>query len=292
MNRKTIKKKLEAKISEWIDSIADEKLRLLVKENTIVTGGSICSMLLNEDPKDYDIYFKNKETTMKVAEYYLDLYLQENPSSSIYLIDGAEVPKMNEEERSTIPPYVDEDRVYLKIETGVSGEVPIEDAFDVIEDEELKKYRPVFLSSNAITLSDKIQIIIRFYGDAEEIHSNYDFVHTTNSWNYEDGLVLKQEALESILAKELIYQGSKYPICSIIRTRKFIKRGWNINAGQYLKMVFQCGDFDLRDINVLQDQLVGVDSAYFGMLIEALDGADENKMNSSYVCKIIDKVFS
>ena len=48
-----------------------------------------------------------------------------------------------------------------------------------------------------------------------------------------------------LLARQLVYQGSKYPICSMIRTRKFLQRGWHINAGQYLKMAFQVSELDL-----------------------------------------------
>jgi len=161
-----------------------------------------------------------------------------------------------------------------------------------------EKYQPVFLSSNAITLSGKIQIVIRFYGDAEEIHSNYDFSHTTNYWTYKDGVVTNIEALEATLSKSLFYRGSKYPITSIIRTKKFIKRGWNINAGQYLKMCMQISRLDLTDIYVLEDQLVGVDSLYFQMFIANLmkDIEKGNKSKSdlidnTYVMSVIDKIF-
>ena len=106
---------------------------------------------------------------------------------------------------------------------------------------------------------------------------------------------LPAAALESILSKTLVYEGSKYPLCSVIRTRKFIKRGWHINAGQYLKMFFQISELDLTDIAVLEDQLVGVDSAYFMMLIEALRDRmkkdEEFKISTEYVTTIIDRIF-
>jgi hypothetical protein len=87
------------------------------------------------------------------------------------------------------------------------------------------KFRPVFLTSNAITLSDKIQIVLRFQGEPDDIHANYDFVHCTSYWtSWDEKLVLKPEAMESILCKELRYVGSKYPICSVVRLRKFIAR--------------------------------------------------------------------
>lgn len=198
-------------------------------------------------------------------------------------------------------------------EAGLSGilDAPFEDVIDAmqaadeISEKELEKapgekgskekFRPVFLSTNAITLSEKVQIVIRFYGDPAEIHSNYDFIHCTNYWTFGSGLVLNQEALESILSKELRYSGSKYPLCSIIRTRKFLKRGWNINAGQYLKMCFQVSELNLKDVDTLEDQLVGVDSAYFMAVIfsirQELERDGTFSVDKEYLSTVIDKLF-
>ena len=89
--------------------------------------------------------------------------------------------------------------------------------------------------------------------------------------------------------------GSKYPLCSIIRTRKFIKRGWNINAGQYLKMVLQLNELDLKDLNVFKDQLTGVDSAYFNqainMIIEKQEEDSSFKIDNTYLFEIINRIF-
>ena len=88
--------------------------------------------------------------------------------------------------------------------------------------------------------------------------------------------------------------GSKYPLCSIIRSRKFISRG-SINAGQYLKMCMQLNELDLKDVSVLQDQLVGVDSAYFNMVIGAMAEKKENdptwQLDNSYLFEVINRIF-
>ena len=171
------------------------------------------------------------------------------------------------------------------------------DADDVpsnaVETEE--KYKPIFLSTNAITLSNGIQLIARFYGKPSEIHKNYDFIHATNYWTNSTDVVLNKKALEAIMNKELVYFGSKYPICSLIRTRKFIRRGWQINAAQYVKMAFQISELDLNNIYVLEDQLVGVDSIYFLAFINILRQKQMEDKNfvvtQSYVTTIIDKIF-
>ena len=184
------------------------------------------------------------------------------------------------------------------------SEYSIDEYLDILGDDNntnttdnKEKYRPIFLSTNAITLSDKIQLGIRFYGEPSEIHENYDFVHVLNYWDSSSGQVnLNPVALECILNKELRYVGSKYPICSLIRTRKFIKRGWQINAGQYVKMAFQISNLDLTNIYVLEDQLVGVDSIYFLNFIRSLQKSNANnpefKLTQDYLTTVIDKIFN
>lgn len=298
MNRRRINEAIKNKISEWMGSITDDAVRELVKHNSIVSGGSIMNLLTGTHVKDYDVYFRNKETARRVAEYYARKFMEANPEGSVVEVREdviGEAPNM-------------ETRVSIFIKSkGVAGDTPDPDAEEAqeapehVEEEkreskDKEKYRAVFLSSNAITLSNRIQLIIRFYGEPDEIHKNYDYVHCTNYWtSWNDELVLRPEALESILVKELRYIGSKYPLCSVIRTRKFLKRGWKINAGQYLKMLFQVSQLDLTNIDVMKEQLVGVDSAYFAMLISALETKKEEDPNftlsSGYLAELIDRIF-
>jgi hypothetical protein len=286
MRAKTIKAVLQKKHNDFISSIEDETVRNLVNKNSIITGGSIVSMLLGEEVNDYDYYFTDHETALAVTNYYVKKFKETHPNKDVEVKD----------EDGRI-------RVWIQSE-GVAGEGNPQDDAEVVGEvfdsevvgEPSPRYRPVFLTSNAITLSDKVQVIIRFYGDATEIHSNYDFVHCTCYWLSETGeLVLPNEALQAILAKELIYRGSKYPLASVIRTRKFINRGWTINAGQYLKMCMQISELDLSKPEILEDQLVGVDLGFFQQVINYMKDRKEKdsmfKIDSSYVNEIVDRIF-
>jgi len=381
MKIKTINKILTGKFTSWSNSIADEAVRKLVEKNTIISGGSIVSMLLNEEVNDFDIYFRDADTALAVAKYYVAELLKNPPpafkndpnheveigailESAVNSGDTAKRIGGNIVE-GPLPPRV---RIVVK-SAGIAGETKQSDYqyFEGIQDVnrqadasenyvtaaiggvdnedgsgfdgefaegqvtdtsepdayvkavseldehtpstikdagELKagggkrnKYRVQYITSNAITLSDQIQIVLRFQGDPEEIHKNYDFVHCTNYWVSDaKKLVLRQEALECILAKELRYIGSRYPLCSVIRLRKFISRGWTVNAGQILKMLFQVSQLDLTDPVVLEDQLVGVDSAYFSQVISQLKNRVDEKGNpinvdGTYLCTLIDKIF-
>ncbi|MFQ8776895.1 MAG: hypothetical protein ACLR78_04965 [Roseburia sp.] len=69
-----------------------------------------------------------------------------------------------------------------------------------MQETENEKYRPRFITSNAITLTDKVQLVIRFYGEVEEIHKNYDFAHCTCAWSsWDNELFLPEKALECII---------------------------------------------------------------------------------------------
>jgi hypothetical protein len=289
MKSKTINKIIRGKTNQWLATIDDVAVRELAAKNTIVTGGAIASMLLNEPVNDYDLYFRTMESAERIGAYYVSKF-----------VDAHKYPVKLENK---------EGRIRIVTESGHRGETAgniellgsdqIDDAYEAAEalalekqDEGELKFTPVFLSTNAITLSNKVQLVLRFYGEPDAIHENYDFAHCTNYWtSWNETVVLRQPALEALLSKELRYTGSKYPVCSIMRLRKFIKRGWTVNAGQILKMVMQISELDLTDPKVLEDQLTGVDSAYFMQLISKLREKDPEKINVGYLVEIIDRMF-
>lgn len=305
MKAKTIKIVLAKKINDWIKSIEDESVRNIAKKSVIVTGGCITSMLLREEVNDFDIYFSNKAAALAVTNYYVEKF--KNGPSNTFKNGSKKIDMWVEDQNDRIKIIIKSAGIiaaknsndYQYFETlPDNSEQAAEFVDDILkvaencEQEDKPKYRPVYMTENAITLSDSIQLITRFFGSPEEIHSNYDFVHCTNYWtNWNNTLILRPEALEAILTKELRYQGSKYPLCSIIRTRKFIKRNWTINAGQYLKMCFQLNELDLTDFNVLQEQLIGVDVAYFTEVLEKLKEKGTDKIDSAYLMEIIDRIF-
>ncbi len=313
LKRKTINNVIKTKMEDWISSIEDKELRKLVERDAIVTGGCIASMFLKEDVNDFDVYFRTLETTYKVCEYYSN-QMNKRISSEVVpqiIVRNSEINGASFSSKEVVQledvidynPIIDEDlkyrvRAFIQSKGVVADEdYNSENEFEGTSETEKdtkEKYYPVYISSNAITLSRKIQIIIRFYGNPEIIHDNYDFKHCTNYWTFENGLVTNIDALECLLSKELKYFGSKYPLASILRTKKFINRGWSVNAGQYIKMVFQLNDMDLTDVEVLEEQLTGVDIAYMRAVIDTINRKmeeDENFDLKKYFIEIIEQIF-
>jgi hypothetical protein len=297
---KTVRRVIRKKIETWLESLPVE-MRKEIGEKVICTGGAPASMLLGEEIKDFDFYLKTKEAAATLARHYVSRFLKFHPECNIE-------PKVR----------VGHDQVWIYIKSsGVTGEggdegyeyyemQPGDQAATAFLDKAEKKteqpkddkpFRPTYLSENAISLSDKVQIVIRFFGECDEIHVNYDFEHCKVAYDYAtDSLTCPPKALLSLMSRTLYYTGSKYPLCSLFRMRKFIDRGWHISAGEILKMAFQVSDLDLTDENTLREQLIGVDMAYFSELLRVLEAEKEGRkdkpIDSTYLAILVDRIFN
>lgn len=295
MNQKNIKKHLDAKIESLIKSIEDPKIAEILRENIIVTGGAIGSLIMGEKVNDYDFYLKTKTAVKEVAEYYISRLPQSY--HDVEILDGKDKDQLLKDNDLDLGTSVSQKHIALKNLTDdrIRVYVPVKGSTAVEYDEgtEIIPYSPAFLSANCISLHGDVQIILRFYGNAETIHKNFDFVHATNSYSYSDRkLDIKETALMALVNKELLYIGSKYPITSIVRTRKFINRGYSINVGTYLKMCYQISKLDLEDVNVLEEQLFGVDIVILEELVARLKEKSEfGKITFEVISEIITECF-
>tara|TARA_R110000822_G_scaffold287070_1_gene408379 strand:+ start:145 stop:1050 length:906 start_codon:yes stop_codon:yes gene_type:complete len=297
MQTKTIKKVIIKKMNAWLESITNNDLRKRVKDNLLVSGGSIASMFLKEDVNDYDIYIQDMDVLRDLAEYYCNDKVLDGRFKEKYLAERfPEIVANNGMiyDDGILKECLSEHYVRINNLKPDQVKLDISGAGEKIKiaEEDNDNYLVVFLSQNAISLSNDVQIVLRFNGTVDQVHKTFDFMHATNYFTFKDGLVLNEKALESLLTKELKYQGSLYPLTSIIRMKKFILRGWSINAGEILKIMFQISELDLKNIKVLEEQLIGVDVAYFSALIEILRGVSPDKLSASFINEQIDKVFN
>lgn len=238
-----IKGKIREAMNRFIVAIPNQHIQDLVKENAFVAGGAIASLARGEDPYDFDIYLKYPTVCRIVANYFLD--------------------RMNAPHQCVVT--VKEQGVHIQVPHGILK----------VEAKEGMKYQPIIVTANAISFTDGIQLVTRFCDSADKIADNFDFLHTKGIYDYhEDTLIVPDATEKAILEKKVTYTGSAYPLASLIRTRKFMKRGWNINAGQFLKMAIQISQLDLTDPIVLKEQLVGVDLLHFTGFLEVMEKAD------------------
>lgn len=302
--RKTIIRTISHKMNKWLESIADEPLRERVRRAYFVSGGAIASMLLGDLPNDYDVYMTDLEVARDLANYYLaELQKPE---------EGENASDKTSELVSKVEARIVDDRVRIMIksagvldaEQGLDGyqyfeQLPVAEMDQYIERLRKKKdkdFHPAIATSNAISLHGGVQIIFRFVGTPDVVHKNFDFVHclgyyhpNVHSFDDSSGLQITTATLESILTRELQYVGSMYPICSMFRIKKFVNRGWTITAGTMLKISWDISKLDLHIPSVLQEQLVGMDAAYFHQVICLLKEAGD--IDRTYLFEIVNRVF-
>lgn len=319
---KTIRKVLATKIEDWLSSIEDQGVRAVARQNVIVTGGAIVSMLLGEPIKDFDIYFKTKAAALVVSRYYVEKFKEKYEAKyEVKVLESTVINRFGvsediveifiassgmvstkEADQNDIDGYDMEG--HGEHEQSVAELLKMSDdrrAVDVKDDTaEKTRYSVSFMSSNAITLTDKIQLVTRFTGEPDAIHANFDFAHAMSSYDYANNkLVMPDFALQAILSRTLVYKGSLYPIASLFRMKKFLQRGWKISAGEILKIAVQVNQLELTNLSQLKQQLTGVDMAYLGAVMSyieaskasAANNGDEWILTEGYFIEVIDRVF-
>ena len=256
MSLEGIQKVIEDKFEDWKASIKDTHIHKLIADNTIITGGCIASLLDGEPVNDFDVYMRTEEAAFLVAQYYCN----------------------------TIPVPCYPEPGNNRITIILPSKKPIK------KKKPKGGYNVAYISPLAITLTDKIQITVRFFGEPKEIHSNYDFVHCTGywtSWNKE--LKIHKNVIDAVEKKKLIYVGSKYPVASLVRVKKFAQRGWRITANQMLKIAVQVSDLDLTDKEQLKEQLVGMYSKDLTKVVEDTKIDENGKVDRDSLFEAIDK---
>lgn len=225
--------KLRPIFDSWIDSIEDKDLAHQAKYNSIIAGGALVSILLDEEPKDYDIYFTTFHTAWSMAKYYATMANREL---------GNEFIKVK----------CDTACVYL--EPG--------DDFVWIPDKSVASITRISL--NAVTIEPNIQIIYRFWGKPKLVVDRFDFMHTHCYWYpLDDEIFIDDEAINSIASKQLVYNSTINPLSSYLRIRKFLQRGWKIEASEIDLLLDNINTLDLKSPDTLREQLAGLSEGVF-----------------------------
>lgn len=255
--------------------------------DAVVAGGAVTSLLSGGRPCDYDIYFRSPDRAKAAAEAAIELLqcgCKDKIESSVS-IEGGRV------------------KCFIK-SAGVLTEEGREGYrfFERLPDARVSEYMarlkerrgiktghwPACLTSNAASLHSGVQLVIRFCGEPAQLVESFDFRHCRNYWT-SDGITLDPAGFRCWLSRSLEYQGSAYPLASLVRMRKFLGRGFTVKAGSLLKLAWDISRLDLQDPVVLQDQLVGVDMAYFRQFLEEVRKLGSARIDQIYLSKIIDE---
>lgn len=276
LNTSKINETLSRKFDSWVSSIEDHSVREMAKQNTIITGGCIPSMILDEEVKDFDLYFRDFTTMFEVSNYYIERFQpkcnlanKETVSLTLSVQTSKKFGQVESSENRRLKIEIDHSKHGNLSGISENGYLPQTERESQnyqmeIDDQALKaNYRPIFVTTNAITLSDKVQCMVRFWGEPDAIHQNYDFAHCTNYWtSWNQRVNLRKSAMDALEARELRYTGTtKYPVSALLRVKKFIDRGWKIDEETVANIATDIQKLDLQDPKVRKEQMVGVSSS-------------------------------
>jgi len=326
MRLKTVNKRIGKQFFPFVAEFFkdDENLAEDVKATAFVAGGAIASLLHYRKINDLDIYFTDPDVLVRVCNYCLARIPGPKPGDVKNI--GATVKRDGDDISIYIPSAGVEggedgrgDYTFFEqrpsgqadefLDTITSGE-DVDTMADLYGDElaaEINaptvehltpapsdaRYKVLMVTANAISISNGIQIVVRFNGKPSEVVKEFDFEHTKAYWMPKHGLTIGKAALECLLTKELRYTGTRYPLCAMFRVRKFLHREWSITAGELLKIGFDISQLDLTNFETLKDQLVGVDTAYFSQLLSLISkDSKQGEIDRSYVVGLIDRIFN
>jgi len=287
------------KDKQFIRDISKENLNIdIFKEKLFISGGAIVSLYFDEEVNDYDIYAKDEKTVDIIREYALCKF---NLFFNTEFKYSKRYNKFYHCKLNQFDIDIEQDRIedvvfyecissfdYLCINNNCNKD---DEKFKgIVENYLNNSMNVVYLTINAITFSDGYQFITRFYGKPEDVMANFDFKHVKNYFDFETlTLVLNIDAIDSLLTKQLYYDGTKYPICSIMRMKKYIKKGWKISASDILKICYQISNLNLNNIDVLKDQIMGVSTSYFIKFIDNL--SQINNITPEIIFNLLDSVY-
>lgn len=166
-----------------------------------LTGGAIGSVLRFEDPKDWDIYFRNWKDVLVVKDTFSTgkpgLSIVKDADDDATVVGQAAPGKLGE--------------AYLKKESG-GGEIVVEGKV---------------VTNNGILLTNHIQFITCQSGLVEEIHKEFDFKHCLPWYDIEKDK-LHITADQYILCVDKILEKNIAKVHDY-REKKFLDRGWKYN---------------------------------------------------------------
>lgn len=255
MLKSTVCNAVKEPFNSWIESISNLDLREMLHRRAFIAGGAILSVYKGETPKDIDVYFTDPDMAVTTLRYYGMI-----SSPSLFEdLDG------NLETRLKI----------ISHEGLLNCDGP---------------FQPLYATPNTLTLSNNIQLVIRYTGNPYDLIKKFDYDHT-KMYLHKTHLSVSEAAKTSVLSNELMYNCGPYPLSSLFRLKKFLKRDWNVSAGQLTKLAMQLAKIDFRNLSQLKDQLYGIDVIHIEYLIAELNKIAPEDLTVDLISELIDMIF-
>jgi hypothetical protein len=145
-------------------------------------------------------------------------------------------------------------------------------------------FKEVYKSDSAITYTSsitgsRIQIIYnpKIIGNVFDIINKFDFTICMCAYNFANlSFYCAKNYLTDNISKRLVFNiNTPYPISSLYRLQKYIKKGYKFSGIDSVKMALTINSLHIKTINDLKDQLQGVDTLALKDLTDKLGSFGE-----------------
>lgn len=146
-------------------------------------------------------------------------------------------------------------------------------------------YKIICSSPNAVTykFAGKVVQVIKKYCDigslvytanltVEEVVETFDFTTCMCALDLNSKIfVMHKNFIQDTCRRSLIFNSNTvYPICSLYRVTKYIRKGFTISGGELIKLALSINNLEMNSYQDLKEQLLGIDTYEFIEITDAL----------------------
>jgi hypothetical protein len=122
----------------------------------------------------------------------------------------------------------------------------------------------------------RIQLVKVLTRTAPEIIQSFDFTICQGAFDLDDGFIFGADFFQHLAQRRLVFNiKAEYPICSLYRARKFLKRGFTLSGIEAIKLGLRIHSLKIETYRDLRAQLMGIDTLFLRDLTDSLKGQDE-----------------
>lgn len=124
----------------------------------------------------------------------------------------------------------------------------------------------------------RVQLIKVVCGTPQQVISGFDFTICQAAYYPQEGFIFGPEFLLHLAQRRLVFNtSSEYPLCSLYRLQKFIRRGFHFSGIEAIKLGLRIHALKIDNEEDLKKQLMGIDALFLKELTDSLAGNAEKK---------------
>jgi hypothetical protein len=135
----------------------------------------------------------------------------------------------------------------------------------------------------------RVQLVKVLTRTPSEVISSFDFTICQAGFDLDDGFIFGADFFQHLAQRRLVFNiKAEYPICSLYRARKFIKRGFSLSGIEAIKLGLRIHSLKIDTYRDLRAQLMGIDTLFLKDLTDSLKGQDEKAYDLNEFLALLD----